>query len=154
MSIVKYIKRMFAHSFSKEWYDTYWTIDLHGTIIKPTYEGTEMVYYSYAKQTLKLLSERPDIKIILWTSSFPKEIEIYLNEFKKAGIVFDSINENPNISSKNGNFGFYEKKFYFNVLLDDKAGFKPETEWEKLYFYLLDCKVSGYLPDPKWTTKY
>jgi hypothetical protein len=152
--IVKYIKKVFAHSFCKEWYETYWAFDLHGTIIRSTYKGTEMIYYPYAQKVLQFLSKRPDIKMILWTCSFPNEIEEYIKRFEADGIHFDNVNENPGISSKHGNFGCYDKKFYFNVLLDDKAGFSPEKDWKKLYFYLLDCQVTNYLPDPKWTTKY
>jgi len=29
----------------------------------------------------------------------------------------------------NSDLGYYDKKPYFNVLLDDKAGFDPATEW-------------------------
>jgi len=42
--IVDFIQKMFNHSFEKEWYETYWAFDLHGTIIKPTYKGTEVIY--------------------------------------------------------------------------------------------------------------
>ena len=30
----------------------------------------------------------------------------------------------------------FEKKFYFNILLDDKAGFDPETDWSVIKEYL------------------
>lgn len=156
MKITKLVTNMFKNSFSKEWYETYWAIDLHGTIVKPSYvKGCETEdYYPYAKLTLQLLSERKDIKLILWTCSDEDEIIKYLSKFKDDNIIFDSINENPNISSRNGNFGSYDKKFYFNILIDDKAGFNPNKDWQRLYFYLLDCKVGNYLPNPKWTTKY
>jgi hypothetical protein len=154
--MVNYISTMFDNSFKKEWYETYWAIDLHGTIIKPNYVNASWPaeYYPYAKQTLQLLTKRPDIKLILWTSSFPNEIEEYLEKLKKDDIVFDAVNENPGISSNNGNFGFYEKKFYFNVLLDDKAGFNPEKEWKLIYDFLISCETVNYLPNPAWTTKY
>jgi hypothetical protein len=153
--ITDYIHKMFLEAFKKQWYETYWVFDLHGTIIKPTYKGTEMIFYPWALETLQSLClYRPDIKKILWTSSFPEEIDIYLEGFKREGIVFEGINENPNISSKNGNFGFYDKKFYFNVLIDDKAGFDPEEEWDDLYWFLNDCYQNDFLPDPKWTTKF
>jgi hypothetical protein len=154
--MIDYIQKMFANSFKKEWYETYWAIDLHGTIVKPNYKDVSWPaeYYPYAKKTLQLLTKRPDIKMILWTSSFPHEIEEYVEKFKEDEIFFDGVNENPGISSKNGNFGFYEKKFYCNIMLDDKAGFNPEVEWEQLYTYLLSCEKNNYLPDPKWTTKY
>lgn len=152
--IVEYIKKMFENSFKKEWFDTYWVVDLHGTIIKPTYNGVEMEYYYLAKETLQKLTKRQDIKLILWTSSYPKEIKQYIKEFKKDNIHFDAINKNPNISSKNGNFGYYKNKFYFNVLIDDKAGFNPNLEWEEIYNFLKMCEISNYLPNPCWTTKY
>jgi hypothetical protein len=146
---------MFLEAFKKQWYETYWVFDLHGTIIIPTYKGTDMLFYPYAVETLQMICKyRPDIKKILWTSSFPNEIEEYLEEFKQLGITFEGINENPNISSKNGNFGFYDKKFYFNVLIDDKAGFDPEIEWKNLFWFIKDCTENEFLPDPKWTTKF
>jgi len=152
--IVDYISKMFEHSFKKEWYETYWAIDLHGTIIKPTYNGVDVEYYPYAKEVMQILSKRPDIKTILWTSSFPHEIEKYIVQFAKDGILFDAVNENPGISSKNGNFGYYEKKFYCNVMIDDKAGFNPETEWRFIYDYLIACETINFFPNPNWTTKF
>jgi hypothetical protein len=152
--IAETISKMFDHSFEKEWYETYWAFDLHGTIIKSTYNGTEMIYYPFAKQVLQILTKRPDVKMILWTSSYLHEIEKYLQKFEKEGIRFDAVNENPGISSRNGNFGYYEKKFYFNVLFDDKAGFLPEKEWKEVYNFLISAQIAKFLPDPKWTTKY
>lgn len=154
--MTKYIHKMFGISFNKEWFETYWVIDLHSTVIKPSYKPTDdkFIFYPYAKETLQILSDRKDIKLIMWTSSFPSEIEFYISEFKKSNILFDCVNENPNISSNNGNFGFYEKKFYFNILFDDKSAFDPETDWYPIYNLLKKYEESGYLPNPKWTTKY
>lgn len=153
--ILDAITKMFFRSFEKEYYETYWAFDLHGTIIKPTYDETIRVeYYPFAKECLQILTERKDIIMILWTSSYPQEIIDYIYLMEKDGIKFDKINKNPDISSKNGNFGYYQDKFYFNVLFEDKAGFNPETEWEMIYEYLIDCENAGYLPNPEWTTKY
>ena len=151
--LVEFISKMFDHSFEKEWFITYWVIDLHGTIIKPNYKDTAE-YYPYAKQVLQILSKRPDIKLILYTSSFPNEIEEYLKKFEEDEIHFDAVNENPGISSNNGNFGFYEKKFYFNEMIEDKAGFDPDKEWRFIYDFLISCETVNYLPNPNWTTKY
>lgn len=147
---------MFAHSFQKEWYETYWAIDIHGTILIPTFRKNsyDSEFYPYAKETLQLLSDRQDIILILSTSSYPEEIEHYQKVFKENNIFFKYINENPDIDSSKGNFGYYKNKFYFNVLLDDKAGFVPEEEWKEIYELLLSYEESGYLPDPKWTTKF
>lgn len=152
----KYIHKMFNNAFNKQWYETYWLCDLHSTIIKPSYNLNDksVNYYPFAKEVLQILSKRNDIKMIMWTSSYPNEIEIYNNVFMDDGIYFDTINENPNISSNNGNFGYYEKKFYFNILFDDKAAFDPEIEWESIYRLLLEYEKVNYLPNPNWTTKY
>jgi hypothetical protein len=43
------------------------------------------------------------------------------------GIVIDYVNENPEcVDTKLATF---TDKFYFNVILDDKAGFEGDTDW-------------------------
>jgi len=155
-SWTEYIHAMFLHSFSKEWYETYWLIDMHRTIIKPTYDLNDksIHYYPFALETMQLLTKRDDIITIMWTSSYPQEIEEYVRQLAKDEIVFDKINENLDISSNNGNFGYYEKKFYFNVLIDDKAAFNPEKDWEPIYNLFKEYEKNNFLPDPNWTTKY
>lgn len=150
------VHNMFFTSFKKEWFETYFVIDLHGTIIKKTYKQHDenVEYYPYAKELMQLLTKRKDIKLIMYTCSHPKEIEYYNSVFLKDGIIFDSFNENNDISSRNGNFGFYEKKFYFNIMMDDKAGFEPEVELEALYNLFLYYDKINFFPDEKWTTKY
>lgn len=154
--MVEYLAKMFEYAFKKEYFETYWAFDLHGTIIKPTYKASKVVvdYYPHAKEVLQILTKRKDVIMILWTSSFPEEIEQYIEIFEKDGIHFDAINKNPGISSKNGNFGYYEDKFYFNVLFEDKAGFNPNKEWKIVLDYLISCEVCGFLPNPEWTTKH
>ena len=156
MSVANQIQKTFDVSFKKEWYDTYWAFDLHGTILIPSYDLNEegMVFYPYAKEALKLISKRDDIRMILYTCSYPKEIKKYLNFFAKAGIFFEHVNSNPGISSNMGNFGYYEDKFYFNVLFEDKAGFDPMKEWKEIFELMEHYEKEKILPDPKWTTKY
>jgi len=155
-SYTKYIHKMFNISFKKEWFETYWAFDLHGTIMKPSYDLNDksVEFYPYAKEVLQILTNRDDVKLIMWTSSYENEIEHYNTILYDNGIIFDKVNENPNISSNNGNFGFYEKKFYFNILFDDKATFDPETDWEPIFNLLNAYQEDGFLPNPKWTTKY
>jgi hypothetical protein len=150
------INELFNTSFAKKWYETYWAVDIHSTLLVPTYDRNDLSvnYYPYAKEVMQILTQRIDINLILWTSSYPVEIEHYIKVFKRDGIIFDNINDNPNISSKNGNFGYYEKKFYFNILFDDKAGFKPLVEWPVIYKLMLMYNKLNYLPDPSWSTKF
>ena len=154
--LVQWIEKMFQHALEKEWYETYWAFDVHGVILRPNYRKNHFHadFYPYAKEALKLMSKRDDIVMILFTSSYPEEISYYLKVFDENEISFRYVNENPEIDSSKGNFGYYEKKFYFNVLFEDKAGFDPETEWEQIYNRLKKYEQDGELPDPKWTTKY
>lgn len=66
MGITRQIKRTFDVSFKKEWYETYWAFDIHGTILKPTYNLNveKEDFYPYTKQALQLISKRPDIVMI------------------------------------------------------------------------------------------
>lgn len=158
--ILTWIKEMFEHAEKKQWFEVYFAFDIHGTISIPDYrkgikkdpiEKPAVTYYPFAKEVLQILSNRPDTVIIMFTSSYPEEIEYYNNIFKNDGINFKYINENPEISSTRGSFGFYEKKMYFNVLFDDKAGFDPHKDWEPIYNYLKETK---YHPDQNWSMKY
>ena len=152
-AILKWIKKMLDHAKEKEWYETYWFIDIHGVISKPDYRKTvkEIDYYVYVKETLQYITKnRPDIIMILFTSSYPAEIEFYINQFKKDNIFFKYVNENPEINDSKGNFGCYDKKPYFNVLIDDKCGFDPILDWQPIYEYFVN---SDYKPNPAWSTK-
>ena len=154
--MIDWIKKMFAHSFEKEWFETYWAFDIHGTILVPTFrkDSYDSEFYPYAKETLQLLTKRDDIVLIISTSSYPEEIEHYQKVFKENNIHFKYINENPDIDSSKGNFGYYEDKFYFNVLIEDKAGFVPEEEWRPILLLLAYYESTNYLPDPNWSTKF
>ena len=151
--ILVWIKKMFNHAKERQWYETYFSIDVHGVISKPDYRRIvkKINYYPYAKETLQIMSNRDDIIMIMSTSSYPDEIEIYLDQLAKDNIKFKYVNENPEISSDKGSFGYYKDKYYFNVSFDDKAGFDPYRDWKFLYDYFMS---SNYLPDKKWSMKY
>jgi hypothetical protein len=42
-------------------------------------------------------------------------------------INIDYINSNPDVV--NTEYGDFSRKPYFNIIIDDKAGFEPETDW-------------------------
>jgi len=151
--ITKWIQQMFTHAEQRQWYETYWAIDVHGTITIPDYRKVikAVEYYPYAKETLQLMSNREDMILILTTSSYPEEVEIYNGQFIKDGILFKYINENPEISSDRGSFGYYINKYYFNVLIEDKAGFNPDRDWKFLYEYFSTTK---FRPNKEWNMKF
>ena len=152
-SLLVWIEKMFKHAENKQWYETYWLVDFHGVISKPDYskkvKGVD--YYQHVKETLQYITkERKDIVLILFTSSYPEEIEIYMNQFKNDNIFFKYVNENPEISGSKGSFGCYDKKLYYNVLIENKSGFIPETDWKPIYKYFIKSK---YNPDSTWSLK-
>lgn len=131
--ITRAIENCFQHARAKGWSKTYWAFDIHGTILKPTFQRgiISKEFYPYAKEVMQLLSTRTDIVRILYTCSYPHEIEEYLTYFAQHNIHFDNINKNPDVAD--GGYGYYQDKFYFNVLMDDKAGFDGETDWKNIY---------------------
>ena len=151
--ILKWIEKMFIHSMEKQWFETYWFFDLHGVISKPDYRKSvkDIVYYPYAKETLQFITKnRHDIIMVLFTSSYPDEIKIYVDILAKDGIHFKYINENPEISDIKGSFGYYDKKPYYNVLIDDKCGFDPYLDWKPILKYF---KKTKNIPNKNWGFK-
>lgn len=110
----------------------FWAIDLHGTIIPSSYSSSETLeFYPGAEECLKLISSFTDHSIILYTCSYIGKMSPVLEWLKEKGIRINYMNENP--ECKNTAISCFYKKFYFDVLLDDKAGFEPETDWIELY---------------------
>ena len=87
---------------------------------------------------MKYLSKRSDICLILNTCSHPHEIEKYLEFFKARDIHFKYVNENPEVP--NNALGCYDDKFYFNILLEDKAGF-IESDWYVIYTFFKQTDI-------------
>jgi len=127
----------------------YVAVDVHGTIFRPSRkttmrfdkkskEMTECVglcglttdyeFYPFARQVLQRMSDNPKVKLILWTSAM-NVAELY-DELKQADILVDNLNHNPDFQFNS--YADFSSKFYFDILLDDKAGFDAETDWERL----------------------
>jgi len=125
------IQKTFKLKRENKWPEVYFCIDLHGTIIpsgKSSNDKTDaLTFYPDAKEVLQHLSNRDDIFLILWTAT---PIDRLITVFKwliDNGISFDFLNGNTH--AKSTSRSDFEKKFYFSVLLDDRAGFEPETDW-------------------------
>lgn len=119
------ILKTFELKKKKGWDTLYWAVDIHETCIVPNYKAGEICteFYPLAKEALQRISAREDSTLILFTCSYPHEIEKYLEYFKSHNIHFKFVNHNP--AAENTAFGFFEKKFYCNMILDDKTGFVP-----------------------------
>jgi hypothetical protein len=134
--ILRAVKRAFEQASAKGWDKTYWAVDIHDTFIRANYKHgsipTEFV--PYAAECLRLLTERTDVCLILYTCSHPEEIAQYNEHFANHCIKFDHVNSNPEVVTQG--YGCYDSKFYFNVLIDDKAGFDCDEDWKTLLIYL------------------
>ena len=120
------IERSFKMKDERNWDTLYVATDLHSTIIKPYYNDT-IEFYPDSIEVIKWFNSRPDFQVILWTSSYEPEITVFLIEAHKKGIKFDFVNSNP--LEQNSKKGCFTRKFYFNILLEDRAGFVGETDW-------------------------
>lgn len=140
--IVKTFKTAFERKEERGWDRIYVVVDIHETILKPNYGGLSTEFYDYAVDVLRLLSDREDVKLIIWTCSKAEDIEVYQKLFKSENIHFDYVNDNPEVKGKL-NWGDYDAKMYTNVLLDDKAGFSADHDWLPILGFL--SKLEDFL---------
>lgn len=134
MSIQQIFEKAFHRKHEKNWDKIYIAVDIHDTILKSTYSSTRSTeFFPRAQAALRLISERPDCVLILYTSSLKEDIDWYMDFFKKHGINFKYANENPEVDDTP--FSSFKDKLYFNVLLDDKAGFDVRDWDEVLYCF-------------------
>lgn len=139
MNIIKAFDSAFKRAQAKHWDYIYILVDVHGTIFTPSYLNEEKYeYYPYAKEVLQILSKDPKIKLILWTSSTTNSIVNYKIKMIYDKISFDYVNRNPEVERQSTDPSSLDlsEKFYFNVGIDDKFGFEPETDWKTIYEYL------------------
>jgi len=128
MSLSTAIKRAYEIKKERNWDSLYFAIDIHGTILKNHYEGLAEEFYPQSIPTLQYLSSCSEIKLILWSSCRSQDYSTYIDLLKQNNVFVSYFNENPECLDKG--FGSFDKKFYFNVLLDDKAGFEPDEDWK------------------------
>lgn len=135
------VERSFLKAFESKkkrgWDTIFIAVDLHDTIVKGSYKKHEKIkeFYPDALEALKMLSDRKDLVLILFTSSYEDYLAPYMIIFKREGINFKYLNENPECPSTD--LGDFSKKFYYNIMLDDKAGFDPLTDWKNIQNILL-----------------
>ena len=74
----------------------------------------------------------------MFTSSFEKQTTPILELFKNNQITFNYVNENPEVPSTT--LGNFKDKFYYNILIDDKAGFEMNSDWDLVWQEILKYK--------------
>jgi len=113
----------------KNWPYLYWAVDIHETLCKGHYNDSVPIdLYPGVANVLKWINIRKDQKLILFTSSYLKNHKKFCNLlFKNHGVKVDYVNKNPECPKTS--YATFHEKFYFNILLDDKAGGNFEHDW-------------------------
>lgn len=123
------LERAFRLKRETGWPFLYIAVDLHGVIIEGKFnrfnEGANL--YPGAAEVLGYWTNRSDVKLILWTSSHADAIADIRNRLVEVNVAFDFVNENPDCA--NTSLCDFSRKWYADVMLDDKAGFAGETDW-------------------------
>lgn len=132
------IKRTFELKPLRKWDTLYVLIDVHGVIIPGSWhKANDFRFISEdCLPVLQWFTKRKDIKLILWTSSYTSEIVGIIEWLQKHGITVDYVNRNP--ECQNTTYADFEHKPYFNILIDDKAGFEPKTDWNEIKMQLIE----------------
>lgn len=134
MSIITAIDNAYRTARNRKWDTIYWAIDLHGVCLKSTYkDGAHEFYSKTAIKALQLISSLPESRIIIWTSTHESQYQQIRDLFWNNGCNVHYINENPEVPSTS--LSSFNSKFYFSVLLDDKAGFDQDEDWERIIEY-------------------
>ena len=136
MDIIGAFEAAFYRAKKNDWDYIVVLVDIHDTIFKGTYSEEEnFEYLGKAKETLQLMTRMPNIKMILWSSSYPEKLRDYRMYMLWDDIEFDVINENIE-GIENTKLACFDKKLYFNVGIDNAFGFDAERDWNQIYNYL------------------
>ncbi len=144
--IIKAIQRAYLTAAERNWNSIYWAIDLHGVCFPYSYgRGSYKFLGPHVVRGLQTISSRPESKIILWSACHEDEQPDIIKHFVDHGINVHYFNENPEIP--NTHTGNFDDKFYFSIVLDDKAGFNPDEDWDNIIWHF----ENDYVPQlRKW----
>lgn len=137
MSITRAFYSAFKRKREKGWSCIYVAVDIHDTVFEATHDARAEEPFKWlgsSEKALQMMTERSDVKMILWTGTKPSDLSKYVAKFKESGICFDYIYENTD----EGSTEIFDPrcKTYFNVGIDDKFGFNPTTDWDEVIRFL------------------
>lgn len=123
------IDRTYKEMARRNWDTIYVCVDVHDVILEGKYNRLNVgaAYMPNAIRVLKHWTHKPDVRLILWSCSHEDATSSVLAGLEAEGVKFDFINENP--ECPDNDLCSFGKKFYSNIILDDKAGFEGETDW-------------------------
>lgn len=136
--LIDHIKNCRKKQLEKGWKKLFWAIDLHGTIIPPSHNFQDKKEFlgigpdvTYCEAALIEISQRNDQCIILWTATDTSRIwNDIVPWLDWHSIKVKYHNENPECQSEA--YARFTGKFYFDILIDDKAGFDVSW-WKSIY---------------------
>lgn len=135
--IIRAVKAAYE-KHSEKYPHIFWKIDLHGVCLRSSYQSGEYEWINDdVVPALKQIMNCPHSKIILWSSCYEHEQSKIIEFFNNSGVRVDFFNENPLFG--NTEYGCFDQKFYFSILIDDKAGFDPDTEWKIITDFLIEA---------------
>lgn len=139
MSLARSILKAYRVAAERGWDTIYVMVDVHDTVAFSNYKDAEVEFYPSAVEALRELSGFPEVYLVLWTCCYEADYARYLERFEAEGVHFRGVNSTPVGNTKTGCF---DKKPYFSVLIDDKAGFDP-SEWDSVLGYFREARGSS-----------
>lgn len=123
------IERTFTEKAKRRWQKIFIAVDVHDVILEGKYNlnNDGAGYMPNAIRVLQQWSKREDVSLILFTSGHIGPTSKILDQLETRGVNFKHVNNNP--ECPNDALCDFSKKFYFNILLEDKAGFEGQTDW-------------------------
>jgi len=127
MDLINAISNAYCKAHDRKWNKIYILLDIHGTIAESNYDNKKIVFYRHAITALRICKFK-EIRIIIWSSCYPKDIKKYVRMLKRQGVRVDAVNRSM---EKNNRTGDFRKKPYFSIIIDDKAGF-DHNDWHRV----------------------
>ena len=145
--IIDAIEEAYIYAQKKGWPTLYWLVDIHSTIAESNYADEMPSLIQEAVPAIQELQSYSETCLILWSSCYKHDHLRYMRHFLiEGGMKFTYFNENPEIvSTATGDFSM---KPYFNVLIDDKAGFR-RNDWKMVVEAVRTCRAKYPLAKPK-----
>lgn len=117
------IRHAYRQFEERQWDKIYVALDIHGTVADSDYHHVSQQLYNIASGPLSEISHLPEVDIILYSCCYPEYYQEYIKLFSRYHVNIAGFNANSAV--ENTKTGCFDSKFYFNVLIDDKAGFDP-----------------------------
>lgn len=141
------IEKQYKKMAERKWDKMYWAIDIHDTLIPSTYAAVRVwedgvATYPGVQAMLGLIMDCPENHIILW-SSLPGSGPTGMVAHKKALFPIERwarVQLNENRLERGNEYADFSQKFYFNVLLDDKAGFDPSVDIQAVMLAIMNFR--------------